>query len=151
MHTIDTISIEIDGGGNLLVNPEQQEHWSLAARRDESNSGPTQIHHILLLLGWANVKANSISLYLGSGVCVCVCAKLGQCVWIKDEKPVATCTFLCICPLTNVCALLAVQYMYSSVWKVHLCGRSGCQCLTQGGRLSRPLHSTQLCRSVTDP
>lgn len=26
MHTIDSISIDIDGGVNLFVNPEQQEH-----------------------------------------------------------------------------------------------------------------------------
>lgn len=49
---------------------------------------------------WANVKASSISLYLGTGVCV---FKPGYVNKREGGAPVATCTFLCICPLVDVC------------------------------------------------
>lgn len=56
----------------------------------------------------------------------------------------------CTCPHLNV--LQAVQSMCSlQRLESPFARRSGCQCLTRGGRLSRPLRPTQLCRSVTDP
>lgn len=56
-----------------------------------------------------------------------------------------TCTFLCVCPLVEVCVCVfavGAQYMCSSQrLESPFVLQSGCQCLTQGGRLSRPLYT----------